>query len=95
MRKGIDLRLRKLYTHIIAYENVSYEGGEKMDKALLRYYTNKHGYTMQDLSRSLNISEVTLYRKLNGTSDFTRPEIQRIKDVLGLDDSVIISIFFS
>ena len=41
----------------------------------------------------LHISEVTLYRKINGTSDFTRKEIQKLKEILKLDTKTTEEIF--
>ena len=37
----------------------------------------------------------TLYRKMNGISDFTRKEIQEIRDELGLDANTVDQIFFA
>ena len=47
------------------------------------------------LSDILGINEATLYRKMNGTSDFTRNEIQTIKLVLRLSIDDVENIFFA
>ena len=47
------------------------------------------------LSDILGINEATLYRKMTGTSDFTRNEIQTIKLVLRLSIDDVENIFFA
>ncbi len=51
------------------------------------------GKTMADVAEYLNINESTLYRKINGTSEFSRDEIQNICIFLHLDSPV--EIFFA
>ena len=51
--------------------------------------------TVKRLAASMNLNETTIYRKINGVSDFTREEISSIKQILSLDDSETLSIFFS
>lgn len=53
------------------------------------------GLTMENISRQLNINTVTLYRKINGTSDFTRAEIQQLRMILNLNMSITAEIFFA
>ena len=53
------------------------------------------GFTMKQIAEVLYISEVTLYRKINGTSDFTRKEIQKLKEILKLDAKTTEEIFFT
>ena len=53
------------------------------------------GFTMKQIAEVLYISEVTLYRKINGTSDFTRKEIQKLKEILKLDVEAVEEIFFT
>lgn len=43
------------------------------------------GKTIADVAEYLNINESTLYRKINGTSEFSRDEIQNICVFLKLD----------
>lgn len=66
-----------------------------MDKDLLRYYCSRHGMTLDDLAKRLDMSETTLYRKLRGDSDFYRGEIIEIKEILDLDPSAVNCIFFN
>ena len=51
--------------------------------------------TMRDVASAIGINEATLYRKVNGTSDFTRNEIQIIKQFLDLTSDEVESIFFA
>ena len=51
------------------------------------------GKTYIELAEALQIDVSTLYRKINGISDFTRAEIQTLCDVMNLDSPV--DIFFS
>ena len=49
------------------------------------------GKTIADVAEYLNINESTLYRKINGTSEFSRDEIQNV--FLKLDSPL--EIFFA
>ncbi|MDO4649159.1 MAG: helix-turn-helix transcriptional regulator [Eubacteriales bacterium] len=51
------------------------------------------GKTMADVAKYLGINEATLYRKLNGSSEFSRDEIQQICTFLHLDSPM--EIFFA
>ncbi len=44
------------------------------------------GKNMKDIANVLGINEATLYRKLNGKSDFYRREIQLICNYLDIED---------
>jgi len=44
------------------------------------------GETTQNIAELLGINQTTLYRKINGSSDFFRREIQVICDYLDIDD---------
>jgi transcriptional regulator with XRE-family HTH domain len=44
------------------------------------------GKTMQDIAGLLNINQATLYRKINGSSDFFRKEIQAICEYLEIEN---------
>jgi predicted transcriptional regulator len=50
------------------------------------------GLTIKDIADLLGINIVTLYRKINGDSDFYREEIRKVGEVVGSDK--ILSIFF-
>lgn len=64
-----------------------------MDKARLKYEMEKRGVTSSDLCSAIKISKSAFYRKMNGSSEFTQSEIQKIVDFLDLDSPV--GIFFT
>lgn len=51
--------------------------------------------TKDDVAAVLGINPATLYRKVNGQSDFTRKEIQIIGKLFNLDAATINLIFFA
>jgi predicted transcriptional regulator len=51
------------------------------------------GISVYDVAKLLGISPATLYRKMNGESDFFREEIQKIGEVIGKD--IADEIFFA
>lgn len=51
------------------------------------------GMSMQDVANALGISKCTLYRKINGESDFFREEILKVKNML--DRENVDDIFFA
>ena len=53
----------------------------------------ENGKTMADVAKYLNINEATLSRKVNGITEFSREEIQKICEFLKLDSPV--DIFFA
>lgn len=65
------------------------------DKNLLKYFMNTKGMTVLNMSKVLGISESSFYRKMNGVSDFTRNEIQIMKNTLNLYDTDLIKVFFN
>lgn len=65
------------------------------DKNLLRYHMAKKEINNNKLAKLLGISESSLYRKINGASDFTRNEIQIIRKELDLSDAEVMDIFFN
>ena len=60
----------------------------------------RQGFTVNTLVESMKeagaaMNVATMYRKMNGTSDFFLNEIQVIAGILHLDGSSILRIFFS
>lgn len=53
------------------------------------------GFNMEYVAKSIGVNAATLYRKMNGTSDFTRTEIQKLQKVLSLDVEKVVEIFFA
>ena len=66
-----------------------------LNKNLLKGKIVENGMSIRTLAREMSINEATLHRKLNGTSDFTRKEIQKIVSVLSLTSNDIEDIFFA
>lgn len=53
------------------------------------------GVGKEDLAKSLNVNLTTIYRKINGESDFTLSELKALKRVLNLSNDDVDRIFFS
>lgn len=51
--------------------------------------------SLREIAVIMGCNEATLYRKMNGTSDFTRNEIQLIKQKLKLTSEDVEAIFFA
>ena len=64
-----------------------------MDYDKLREEMNKKGVSVNDMCRELNMSRSAFYRKSHGKTEFTRSEIERIVDYLGIGSPV--QIFFA
>lgn len=62
---------------------------------LFRAKCIEHGLRVADAARIMGINPVTLYRKMNGASDFTRNEIQLFRAALHLTPKETDAIFFS
>ncbi len=65
------------------------------NKNLFKAEVIKAGMTLKQIAGILGMNIATLYRKLNGESDFTRNEIALFKDYLKLEISEIDAIFFA
>lgn len=64
-----------------------------MNSALLEYEMKIKGINKEELAAKLGMSRSALYRKMNGTSEFTLTEVQRIVEILELESPV--PIFFT
>lgn len=53
----------------------------------------ENGKTIQEVADFLGINPATLYRKMNGESDFYREEIQKLSEYLNLEEPM--EIFFA
>ena len=53
------------------------------------------GLSVEKLANILGISAVTLYRKMNGNSDFSRSEMQIIRQALKINLAEMDEIFFA
>ena len=63
-------------------------------KNLLEAKMKLHGDRQEDLAKALDISITTFNYKLNGKSNFTRTEMQKIRERYSLTDEEFIEIFF-
>ena len=61
-----------------------------MNKQLLKEELSRKHMTLRDFAQYLGINAATLYRKMNKTSDFTLPEIQKVRVLLGTNTTVLI-----
>lgn len=51
--------------------------------------------SVSEIASIIGVNQATLHRKMNGTSDFTRNEIQLIRHALSLTNNEVCSIFFA
>lgn len=65
-----------------------------IDRNKFHYFVKRSGYTFAKFAAVLGMNETTLYRKLSGVSDFTRPEMAKIKTELNLTSAEFLSVFF-
>lgn len=79
--------------HLRRFVKENKQGGEKMDKLELEIAMMRKGMNVVSLAKTIGISRSALYRKINGNGEFTRSEIQRIVEALGLDSPM--GIFFT
>ncbi|WP_196601693.1 hypothetical protein [Pectinatus frisingensis] len=64
------------------------------DRNKFKYAVSTKGYTLENIADYLGINAVTLWRKMNGSSDFTRAEIQSLRGYLELSVQEVDEIFF-
>lgn len=64
-----------------------------MDRYLLEYEIKCRGMTIQEVCKHIGMSPSTYYKKVRGVSEFTQSEIQKLIDLLEIDDPT--PIFFS
>lgn len=60
----------------------------------LKFEISKKRYGMGEFAELLGLSRSTLFRKINGITEFKLVEIQEIKKLLNLSDQRTIEIFF-
>lgn len=61
---------------------------------LLRAAIIRAGYTQGQFAEKIGISNQSLSYRLNGERQFTIDEVDKTRDVLGIDDAEICAIFF-
>ena len=70
------------------------EAQKMFDKNKLKYYALCKNKSMVEIAEALSIDKSTLWRKMSGSSDFSREEVQKIKEFLGLSNDQAMEIFF-
>lgn len=55
----------------------------------------RHGTTVDEVAEKIGINPASLHRKMNGTSDFYRNEIEKIIKILNLSGDDVLRIFFA
>lgn len=53
------------------------------------------GLSVEKMAKQLGVEASTVYRKMNGESEFTVGEVSKIAAILGLSDDDLTSIFFA
>lgn len=53
------------------------------------------GVSKEDMASALGVNIATVYRKINGESDFTLSELKKLKKILKLSSEDVDSIFFA
>lgn len=90
LRLGIDFSQERG----IVYLNARTRGGATgFDKKRFKACVVLVGLTLRQVAAALSIDEATLYRKMNGDSDFYRREIQQLCNLLKIDNPA--HIFFA
>lgn len=65
------------------------------DRNKFKYIVSIRGYTLEKVADEIGVNPATLYRKMNGVSDFTRAEMQLIRNLLDLSIKEADDIFFA
>jgi transcriptional regulator with XRE-family HTH domain len=55
----------------------------------------RRGLTLEKVAVQMGIDAATLHRKMNGSSDFYRSEIEKIIEMMGLSGDDVLRIFFA
>ena len=65
------------------------------DLKLLKEFIERSGYKTSYVAQFMGISKGSYFNKVNGHTDFTVMEVNKLKTLLSLTDRDIINIFFS
>lgn len=66
-----------------------------MNALLLEMKMKEADVSVEEMSKCLGIDSSTFYRKKKGLSDFTRKEIQKMRNKLNLSSKDVVDIFFN
>ena len=69
------------------------QGGERMNKNLLKSIIYKKGLTIKKVAEMLGITRISLSIKISGKTPFSIKDIKNLRKILGLTDKEIIEIF--
>lgn len=69
------------------------QGGERMNKNLLKSIIYKKGLTIKKVAEMLGITRISLSIKISGKTPFSIKDIKNLRKILGLTDKEIIKIF--
>ena len=69
------------------------QGGETMNKNLLKSIIYKKGLTIKKVAEMIGITRVSLSFKIIGKTSFSIKDIKNLRKILGLTDKEIIKIF--
>ena len=66
------------------------KGKTKMNSSKLQRAIRQKGFTLAEIADKLGITYRSLYNKLNGKTDFTATELQKLLVMLGIIDRELI-----
>lgn len=55
----------------------------------------RNGETVKSISRKMGVASSTFHKKMNGVSDFTRSDMEKIVGILNLSNADAMRIFFA
>lgn len=65
------------------------------DESKFKYFVIKNGSNLTTTAKAINVTYSTLRRKMTGESDFTREEVQALRDYLKMSPSDVEEVFFA
>lgn len=71
------------------------KGGDIVNPTEFKIAQIRAGVSKEEIAKELGINITTLYRKINGESDFTLSELKQLKRMLGMTKDDVDCIFFS
>lgn len=65
------------------------------DESKFKYFVIKNGSNLTNTAKAINVTYSTLRRKITGESDFTREEVQTLRDYLKMSPADVEEVFFA
>ena len=84
-----------MYYEFASYGNARKEVMKMFKLNLFKAKLAELGLSVKDIANAVGCNEVTMYRKMKGESDFTRNEIQLIKQKTQMTSEDVERIFFA